>query len=151
MVEGASLEQPQPQSFVRLGYRAGRAAQRLWFPLLGHWLGAGFNLAGFGLLSPLVHAQQNKQQQRQNFVAIVRGFSVATRVVACVCLHHRDIGNVSDADLVRHCAAQLFIGIGVVHSRWTVVGTGRWGGRRFGRTRAHTPATDAGAKQVEGN
>ena len=56
----------------------GQAAQRLWFPLLGHWLGAGFNLAGFGLLSPLVHAQQHKQQQRQNFIAIVRGFSVAT-------------------------------------------------------------------------
>ena len=43
MVEGASPEQPQPKSLVRLGYRAGQAAQRLWFPLLGHWLGAGFS------------------------------------------------------------------------------------------------------------
>ena len=124
----------------------GRAAQRLWFPLLGHWLGAGFNLAGFGLLSPLVHAQQNKQQQRQNFVAIVRGFSVATAwspVFASIIVILATFPTLTWFDIA---PPSFLLALGLFILGGLFLGRGDGAADAFRSTRAHTPATDAGTK-----
>ena len=127
----------------------GRAAQRLWFPLLGHWLGAGFNLAGFGLLSPLVHAQQNKQQQRQNFVAIVRGFSVATAwspVFASIIVILATFPTLTWFDIA---PPSFLLALGLFILGGLLLGRGDGAADAFRSTRAHTPATDAGAKALK--